>query len=59
LQPKNIIDIQSLIEKGESQTIEFKRSTATLKGAAETLCEFLNKKSGSVVISIGNQEKSR
>ena len=59
MQPKNIIDIKPLIEKGESQTVEFKRSTATLKGAAETLCAFLNKNSGNEVISIVNQGKSR
>jgi hypothetical protein len=33
---------QSLIAQGESETLEFKRSTAERRRAGETLCAFLN-----------------
>lgn len=37
-----LADLQSLVAQGESETLEFKRSTAELKRAGETLCAFLN-----------------
>jgi predicted HTH transcriptional regulator len=33
---------QSLIARGKSETLEFKRSTAKLKCAGETFCAFLH-----------------
>ena len=39
-----------LIAQGESETLEFKRSTAELKRAGETLCAFLNGEGGKVLI---------
>ncbi len=49
--------LQSLISQGESETIEFKTSTAQLKPAFETLCAFLNGKGGTVYIGINDQGK--
>jgi len=40
--------LQTLIAQGESETLEFKRSTAELKRAGETLCAFLNSEGGKV-----------
>lgn len=34
--------LQALIAPGESETLEFKRSTAELQRAGQTLCAFLN-----------------
>jgi ATP-dependent DNA helicase RecG len=34
--------LQAIIAQGESETLEFKRSTAELQGAGQTLCAFLN-----------------
>ena len=38
----NIEQLKQLISDGESQTLEFKKSTAQLKPAFETICSFLN-----------------
>lgn len=47
-----------IIQGGESQTVEFKRSTAKLKNAAETLCAFLNGGGGAVFIGVTDNKKS-
>jgi ATP-dependent DNA helicase RecG len=44
--------LQSLIARGESETLEFKRSTAELRRAGETLCAFLNGEGGRVLIGV-------
>lgn len=43
-------ELQRLVEGGESETVEFKKSTAQLPRAGETLCGFLNHKGGQVLI---------
>lgn len=45
-------DLQGILNAGESETVEFKRSTAQLPRAGETLCGFLNGKGGLVVIGV-------
>ena len=52
-----IDDLQSLIQQGESETFEFKKSTANLKSGAETLCAFLNGEGGTVLIGISDAMK--
>lgn len=52
-----INELQDLIQLGESETFEFKKSTANLKGAAETLCAFLNNNGGTVLIGISDAIK--
>lgn len=47
-------EIKALARKGESNTLEFKKSTAQLKSAGETLCAFLNNKGGVVLIGIND-----
>jgi ATP-dependent DNA helicase RecG len=45
--------LQSLVALGESETLEFKRSTAELRRAGETLCAFLNGDGGQVLVGGG------
>lgn len=47
--------LQQLIQEGESETVEFKRSTAQLRRAMETLCGMLNGAGGRVVIGVTPQ----
>ena len=44
--------LQSLIAQSESETLEFKRSTAELRRSGETFCAFLNGEGGQVVIGV-------
>ena len=44
--------LESLIAHGESETLEFKRSTAELRRAGEALCAFLNGEGGQVLIGV-------
>ncbi|MCK4609310.1 MAG: putative DNA binding domain-containing protein [Gammaproteobacteria bacterium] len=53
----NITDLEDLIKNGESQTLEFKSSTAKLKNAFETLCAFLNGEDGIVLIGVADNGK--
>ena len=53
----NIKDLEALIKNGESQTLEFKSSTAKLKNAFETLCAFLNGEGGTVLIGVADNGK--
>jgi ATP-dependent DNA helicase RecG len=48
----NLTTLPSLIAEGESETLEFKRSTAELKRVGETLCAFLNGDGGRVLIGV-------
>jgi ATP-dependent DNA helicase RecG len=48
--PKQLAD---LLKKGEGQTLEFKRSTAELQGAMQSLCAFMNGAGGMVIIGVG------
>lgn len=45
-------DLEALVANGESETLEFKRSTAELRRAGETLCAFLNGEGGQVLIGV-------
>lgn len=42
--------LQALVKKGESETLEFKSTTGSLKDAMTTVCAFLNSKHGGTVI---------
>ncbi len=53
--PMNIEQLQSLIKNGESHTIEFKKSTAQLRPAFETICAFLNVDGGFVMIGVNDK----
>jgi ATP-dependent DNA helicase RecG len=50
----NIEQLKQLISTGESNRLEFKKSTTQIKAAFETLCAFLNGAGGSVLIGIAD-----
>jgi ATP-dependent DNA helicase RecG len=45
-------EVRRLVEAGESETVEFKKSTAQLPRAGETLCGMLNGTGGRVLIGV-------
>ena len=49
--------INSIILKGESETMEFKKSTASLREVGMTLCAFLNNAGGKVIVGISPAKK--
>jgi len=48
------MNIKKLIEKGESESLEFKKSTAQLEKALKSICAFLNHKGGVIYFGIDN-----
>lgn len=48
----NLTQLESLIAKGESETLEFKTSTSQLKSVFETICAFLNNTGGKILIGV-------
>lgn len=48
----NIQQLQKLIQEGESHHLEFKKSTAQIKPAFETVCAFLNGKGGFLLFGV-------
>ena len=48
--------IEKLVAKGESKTLEFKRSTGELREALQTLCAFANGSGGKVVMTASGAE---
>lgn len=53
----NIETLKMLINQGESETLEFKKSTAKLHAGFETVCAFLNGLGGSVLIGVNDSGK--
>lgn len=45
-------DLEQIVAAGESETVEFKKSTAQLPRVGETLCAFLNGQGGCVFVGI-------
>lgn len=48
----NIEKLKPLVQHGESETLEFKKSTAKLHAIFETICGFLNNQGGIVLIGV-------
>lgn len=48
----NIDELKALVAQKESHVLEFKKSTAQLKSAVESLCAFLNEQGGTVLIGV-------
>ncbi len=48
-------ELEQLIERGESETVEVKKSTAQLRRAMETLCGMLNGNGGHVLVGVTPQ----
>ena len=53
----NLENAQNLIQKGESNTLELKKSTAQIKAIGQTLCAFLNGNGGVVIIGVNDKGK--
>lgn len=47
-----LAELEKIIQKGESDSLEFKKSTSLLNAIGETLCGFLNGKGGKVLIGV-------
>jgi ATP-dependent DNA helicase RecG len=47
-------DLQRIVEQGESETLEFKRSTSLLVSGVHTLCGMLNHRGGRVLFGVEN-----
>lgn len=52
-------EIQKIASLGESEVVEFKKSTSNLSRVCETLCAFLNGSGGKVFIGISPDNKLR
>jgi len=52
-----IEQLATWLTSGESDTLEFKKSTAELRRAGETLCGFLNGNGGRVLIGVTPNSK--
>lgn len=50
----NIDQLKQLVNKGESDHLEFKISTSQLRAALETVCAFLNLKGGFIILGVKN-----
>lgn len=48
----NLEEIKAIVAGGESETVEFKKSTAQLPRVGETLCAFLNRSGGILLIGV-------
>ena len=53
----NLVELQQLALEGESDQLEFKKSTAMLRGGMETLCAFLNGNGGNVLFGVSANAK--
>jgi ATP-dependent DNA helicase RecG len=53
----DLAEIRKLVDAGESERVEFKKSTARLTRAGETLCAFLNAAGGQVLIGVTPEGK--
>ncbi len=49
--------LYSIIQQGESETLEFKKSTSLMKEVIETLCAFANTQGGTIIIGITGNGK--
>jgi len=53
-----INDMEALVRRGESERIEFKKTTGQLPRVAEIICGFLNGHGGVVVIGVTPEKRS-
>ena len=51
------MNLRELIAKGESETLEFKKSLSEWKEIVETVSAFSNTKGGTIVVGISNNGK--
>lgn len=51
------MNLKDLISKGESETIEFKKSLSGWKEIVETICAFSNAKGGIILVGVDDRGK--
>ena len=51
------MNLKELIAKGESETLEFKKSLSEWREIVETVSAFSNTKGGTIVVGIGDDER--
>jgi len=49
-----LAELEALISTGESEQLEFKRSTSLLRAGCDTLCAFLNGRGGTVLFGVSD-----
>lgn len=50
-------EIKKLVQSGESNKLEFKRSTGLLRSALETACAFLNSEGGIILFGVTDDKR--
>lgn len=53
----NLKQLKKIVAQGESDTVEFKKSTALSHPAFKTICAFLNGRGGVVLIGVTEHGK--
>lgn len=53
----NLIKLKKIVEQGESDAVEFKKSTGLLHAAFKTVCAFLNGSGGIILIGVTDHGK--
>lgn len=53
----NFDELKLIVSRGESDTLEFKKSTAKLHAIFETVCGFLNGRGGTALIGVTDNQK--
>ena len=51
------VDVTKIIKSGESETVEFKKSTGEWKEIIETISAFTNKKGGVILVGVDNKKE--
>jgi ATP-dependent DNA helicase RecG len=51
----NFSELKKIVSKGETDRVEFKRTTGELKDALQTICAFLNAKGGTVFFGVNRK----
>ena len=50
----DLANLNEMVKRGESDTLEFKKSTAQLRAAFQTICGFLNANGGAILIGVSD-----
>lgn len=53
----DLVNLEKMVQNGESETLELKKSTSVLMSAGETICGFLNGKGGDVLFGVSAEGK--
>ena len=48
----DLVELRALVAEGESERLDFKKTTGELKSGLQTICAFLNGSGGSVLFGV-------